>query len=117
MGTCFIVVLEARSKKWYKLSWMCFVIMCNQWIMMMFIRTHYVIDMVTGIIVAHYMHTIAEKLSYFFDVKVLRQHLTKPDKRERFYFKPCESCGWSNKRASNYLPEEEKEILKAVYQE
>lgn len=117
VGTCFVLVLEARAKKWYKLSWMCFFIMCNQWIMMMFIRTHYVIDMITGIIIAHYFHILSEKISYFVDVSLLRQHLTKPNKRERWHFKPCDSCGWSNKRATNYLPPQEKEILKAIYSE
>lgn len=117
VGTCFILVLEARAKRWYRLSWMCFFIMCNQWIFMMFIRTHYVIDMVTGLIVAHYMHIIGERLSYLVDVKIMRQHLTKPDKRERFHFKPCHSCGWSNKCAKDYLPKEERELLKVMYKE
>lgn len=119
IGTCFILVLEARAKRWYRLSWMCFFIMCNQWIMLMLIRTHYVIDMVTGIIIAHYVHILAEKLSYLVDVKLMRHHLAKEDspKRERFYYKPCGSCGWSNKCAKDYLPLEEKELLKALYYE
>ena len=46
---------------------------------MMLIRTHYVIDMVTGLIVAHYMHMIAERISFLVDVKWMRQNLTKED--------------------------------------
>jgi phage-related holin len=45
--------------------------------MMMLIRTHYVIDMITGVIVAHYMHILGERLSYLVDVKIMRQHVTK----------------------------------------
>lgn len=117
VGACFILVLEARAKGWLRMSWMCFFIMCNQWIMMMLIRTHYVIDMVTGVIAAHYMHIMGERLSYFIDVKFMRQHLTKEAKRERFHFKPCDSCGWSNKCAKDFLHEEERQKLKKLYAE
>jgi hypothetical protein len=95
---------------------MCLFIMCNQWAMMMFIRTHYVIDMVTGVVVAHYMYILAERISYIVDVKWMRQHLSQT-KRERSYFKPCTKCGWSNKCAKDYIPAEEKAHLKALYQE
>jgi hypothetical protein len=84
---------------------------------MMFIRTHYFIDMVTGVVIAHYFHRLAEKLCFFIDVKVLRQHVTKPNKRERWHFKPCSECGWGNKRATNYLSENERGILELVYHE
>ena len=40
--------------------------------MMTSVRTHYVIDMITGVIIAHYMHIMAEKLSYYVDVLLLR---------------------------------------------
>jgi hypothetical protein len=83
----------------------------------MLIRTHYVIDMVTGLIMAHYMHQVAERMSYFIDVKLLRQNLTKPDMRERLNFKPCKNCGWSNKCATDYVVEEEKAQLKAMRKE
>jgi hypothetical protein len=116
VGTCFILVLEARTKGWYRLSWFCFFVMCNQWIMMMLIRTHYVIDMVTGVIIAHYLHILAERLSFLVDVKIMRQHLTKGEPRERYYFKPCKACGWSNKCAKDYLAPEEKVELKALYE-
>ena len=78
VGTCFIVVLETRAKKWYRLSYLCTFIMINQWIMMMFVRAHYIIDMTTGLMVAHYFHKIGERLSYFIDVKFFRQHLPPP---------------------------------------
>jgi len=115
VGTCFILVLETRAKRWYRFSYMCFFIMCNQWIMMMLIRTHYVIDMVTGMIVGHYFHMLAERMSFLVDVKFLRQHKTKPDRRERWYFKPCYNCGWSNKCAKDYVPQAEKDEMGRKY--
>ena len=118
IGTCFILVLEARAKKWYRLSYSCLFVLCNQWIMMMLIRTHYIIDMVTGLIVAHYMHMLAERISFLVDVKWMRQHLTKEDViRENFHFKPCKDCGWSNKCANDLICDEEKSHLKDMYHE
>jgi hypothetical protein len=115
VGTCFVLVLEARAKRWYRLSWMCFFIMLNQWSMLMLVRAHYIIDMVTSLAVAHYMHMLAEKVSYLVDVLWMRQHLTKPDLRERYNWKPCRECGWSNRCAKDYLPREEKLILRQIY--
>jgi len=117
VGTCFILVLEAYYCRWYKLSFMCFFIMCNQWAMMMFIRTHYVVDMVTGLVVANYVHMIGDRVSYFVDHKWMRMHKTAPLRRERVYFKACADCGWLNKCAKDFLPKEEKERLKAMYRE
>jgi hypothetical protein len=39
---------------------------------MMLVRAHYIIDLVTGLMVAHYMHKLAERLSYVIDVKWFR---------------------------------------------
>ena len=78
IGTCFIVVLEMRAKKWYRMSNMCLFVMANQWIMMMCVRAHYIIDLITGFMVAHYMHKIAERVSYLIDIKWFRQHLPPP---------------------------------------
>ena len=107
IGSSFIMALEARAQGWMRLHYMCLFIMINEWALMMFIRTHYVIDMVTGVIMAHYMHMLAEKVSYLIDVKVMRQNATKPDQRKGMYFKPCDSCGWGNKCAKNYIHTDE----------
>lgn len=40
--------------------------------MLMLVRAHYIIDLVTAVIVAHYMHMISEKLSFLTDVKWMR---------------------------------------------
>lgn len=53
----------------------------------MLIRTHYCIDMVTGLIVAHYMHMLAEKISFFVDHKWLR---IPQKERVRYHYKPCD---------------------------
>ena len=72
IGTCFIITMEYRACKWFKMHYFTLFIMLNQWFMMTCVRTHYVIDMIAGVIVAHYMHMIAEKICYYFDVAVLK---------------------------------------------
>lgn len=40
--------------------------------MMTCVRTHYVIDMIAGIIIGHYFHMMGEKLSFLIDVAILK---------------------------------------------
>ena len=93
IGTCFLIVLEYRACRWYKMSYFTVFIMINQWMMMCLVRTHYIIDMVTGLIVSHYIFMIAERLTFFVDTKIMR---IPGKKRGQLYFKPCRHCGWDN---------------------
>lgn len=114
IGTCLLVVLEYRAAKWYKMSYLAGFILVNQWVLMTFVRTHYIIDLITGAIMAHYCFMGAEWLSFFIDVKFLGV----PGK-DRFYniYKPCKKCGWSNINASDYMDPEEKKKLKEMFYE
>lgn len=91
--------------------------------MMTCVRTHYFIDMITSVIVAHYMFMFAEKITYVLDVSLLkiggsRGQLARPgagEIRRRKWFKPCHKCGWSNIYAGDCMSENEKRWLKHVY--
>ena len=72
---------------------------------MTLVRTHYIIDLVGGLLVANYVFILAEKASYFSDVKMIG---ISAKKRGRNYFKPCYTCGWSNKNVMDYTDKEEK---------
>jgi hypothetical protein len=77
--------------------------------MMTVTGNHYVIDLITGFIVSQYVHMMCERLSFIVDEKALR---IPGYKRSHVYFKPCEKCGWSNRKAESYMCEsEKKEIL------
>lgn len=78
---------------------------------MTFVRTHYIIDLVAGVIMAHYCHMAAEWIIYFFDVKVVG---TPSDRRFNYCYKPCDCCGWSNKNASFYVDQEEEEVIRKI---
>ena len=114
VGTCLLICLEYRAAKWHKMSYFIFFILINQWMMLCLVRTHYIIDLVTGIIFAHYMHSWAERVSFVSDVLILGI----PGRlRMRKHFKPCKQCGWSNPCAADYCPDQERSILKGVFAE
>lgn len=75
-----------------------FVVM-NMWVMLTFLRTHYIIDLITGFVVARLFHRWGEKLAFFVDVKLIGLPL---EKRSNHYYAPCPKCGWNNKSAENY---------------
>jgi hypothetical protein len=123
IGTCFIVALEYRACKWFKMHYLMLFIMCNQWFMMTSVRTHFVIDMITGVIIAHYMHIWSEKLCYYMDVALMKIGSTTEElaasgagkKRGRKHYKPCYKCGWANHYAGDFMSANEKKWLKHVH--
>jgi hypothetical protein len=123
IGTCFIITMEYRACGWRKMHYFTFFIMLNQWFMMTCVRTHYFIDMVSGMIFAHYIHMISEKLAYYADIGLLKIGVTNEElassgagrKRHRKYYKPCHKCGWSNVYAGDFMSEGEKKWLKHCY--
>jgi len=81
---------------------------------MTLVRTHYIIDLIAGLIISHYVHIMSEKLIFFVDVKILGLPAFK---RKRHWFKPCKCCGWSNKHAGDYILPNEKSYLKQLHKE
>jgi hypothetical protein len=105
VGTCFLLALEYRASGWFKMSYLTVFITINQWMMMTAVRTHYIIDLAAGLVIAHYCFIMAEKLSFLVDVKLVG---LPAEKRHRNWYKTCKCCGWSNKYAGDYMCEEEK---------
>ena len=73
------------------------------------VRTHYIIDMVTGLAVAHYCHMLAERCAFLIDAKLMR---IPGFKRLRKYYKPCKFCGWCNPYAGDFITKDEKLKIK-----
>jgi hypothetical protein len=110
VGSCTLIFLEYRASKWRKMSYWTFFILSNQWIMMMSVRTHYIIDFIGGVLFANYCHRLAEKVSYLIDIKIMGVNAKK---RGRNYFKPCKCCGWSNKSIRDLIDEDEYKMIKS----
>ena len=108
IGTCMILTQEYRFNGWIRMSYFSMLTLITNWIMMTLTGNHYVIDLITGLIVSHYMHMMCERLSFLVDEKIFR---IPGYKRCHKYFEPCEKCGWSNRKAESYMSSgEEKEI-------
>ena len=115
VGTCLLIVLEYRAAKYYKMSYFTLFILLNQWTMLFLVRTHYIIDLITGVIMAHYMFIQAERLSFISDVLVLG--ISGGKNRFRFSWRPCKVCGWAHQHAADFMMHEEKKILKQMHQD
>lgn len=112
VGTCFMYTLEFFLNGPRCMGYAGIFIGVNQWILLWFVRTHYIIDLVTGLLIAHWAAINAEWLSYFIDVKLLgwaRQG------RNQHAHVACEKCGWSNEKFSLMISEEEKTFLEKTY--
>lgn len=72
--------------------------------MLILVRTHYIIDLVAGIICAQYFSIWAECMTIVWDVWLLGLPARK---RGVFFFRPCARCGWSNNCAASRIDEQE----------
>ena len=92
VGSCFVYMFEFYAQGSF--IWiLCLLNMIIQWVILMIFRTHYVIDMILGIIVAHLACILSERATYFLDVKIFGR---AGKERSQKYFTPCPTCGWSN---------------------
>ena len=99
-----IYTLEYWSMGWKKVSMMVAFIVFNEYLLLLFVRVHYVIDTITGFIIAFHLHRLAEYLCFFWDVKLMGY---PAHRRQMYYFAPCPRCGWSNESAEKYVDQGE----------
>eukprot|EP00347_Sterkiella_histriomuscorum_P013109 403365984 len=104
VGTCYLLYREYRTMKWNKMAVFCMFTLLNQWVFLLLIRNHYIIDLITGVIFANYMYNWAEKISWICDTFILG---LRNFQKGRHNLKPCDQCGWSNKFYKDYMIEEE----------
>jgi len=109
VGTCLMYLMEFYCLKNKFLVGFCTIVLIGEWILLTVLRTHYIIDLVTGIIVAHYAFITGEWWSYIFDVLLMGF-----DKRKRNHYAhtPCKKCGWDNYQVEGLTNMEERRFLK-----
>jgi len=112
VGTCMIWMLENFAQGKTVMGVLAFFIMIFQWIYLTVIRGHYIIDLITGLMVAHFSHMQAEWIVYYVDVKIIGWDRHK---RGQLTCNHCKKCGWSNDKISMQMSEEEKNFLKSNY--
>lgn len=71
VGSTTIFSSEYLAMRWWKMAAFCISLVVDVWISLCFLRTHYIIDFLSGYVYARIVHRIGEKLSYYPDVKLL----------------------------------------------
>lgn len=77
VGVCFIFYLEFSAIGWFWLSMFSLLTMVFQIVLMIALRAHYSIDMISGVAFGHFFWIMAEKYSYLIDWHLLRIPLEK----------------------------------------
>jgi hypothetical protein len=72
IGCCLINYCEYKAQGWNKMARFSFLTMILQFSLMIFLRGHYVVDLISGIVFGHYFWLLGEKYSYYVDVKIFR---------------------------------------------
>lgn len=77
VGVCILHYHEFQSFGWYWWSYYALLTMCAQIFLMYCSRGHYTIDMIAGVIIAHYFFILVEKHVWYFDYYVFGIPLQK----------------------------------------
>ena len=112
VGSCMIYTCELMALGHPKLSLIGLIILINQWIYLTFTRSHFVIDMMTGVAVGITAHRGGEFVSYLADVLIFR---FRKERRQPYWYKPCGRCGWNVANASLLVNKAEEEYQKQIY--
>ena len=94
VGICMIQFLEFYTVGWYWMSAYSLFTMAMQILLMLALRAHYTIDMVSGVVFAHYMWLLSEKYSYLIDWHVFGIPLEKRMAKDR---------GWSKEEIKSEI--------------
>ena len=107
VGSSVMYSSEYLAMKWPKMATFCIIVVVDIVVVMVVLRTHYIIDFQSGYVWARFAHRFGEKLSYYPDVKLLGY---PREKRFSLNFDPCPKCGWGNEAVLRVTNLEEIEM-------
>jgi len=113
VGAACLWLCEFWVQDWYIMVVVCVITATIEWLFLILIQTHYIIDLIAGMFVAHWCWLAAEKACYYTDVKLVGYG--KKERRQRTNV-ACHKCGWSNDNILQRLNKEERQFLKDTYQ-
>jgi hypothetical protein len=73
VGICMIIQLEHREYKRLKMAAYTIFTMCCQIFLMVVCRAHYTIDLVSGLVYAHYIWILVNEYKYMIDEKLMQK--------------------------------------------
>jgi len=106
IGSCTMYMTEMFALGHSRIGYIYMAILVFQWIFLTIVRTHYVIDLIYGIIVALTLHRTGEILCYLLDYLVMKLQLKN---RGSYWYKPCKKCGWCVDNADLLVSKQERE--------
>mmetsp|Transcript_10348 Transcript_10348/g.14257 ORF Transcript_10348/g.14257 Transcript_10348/m.14257 type:complete len:112 (+) Transcript_10348:598-933(+) len=71
VANCTLLTIENMGLKNKKLAWYSFFVLLHNWPFLILVRTHYFIDLISGMICAYFFHKLCEKVSFYVDVKMI----------------------------------------------
>ena len=83
--------MEFLAMKWWKYAAFAIFSVFDVWITLTFLYTHYVIDFTSGFAVGRVVWRWGEKLTYYWDVKLIGW---RKEQRFAYNFDICPKCGW-----------------------
>lgn len=89
IGCCMICFCEFKAHGWKKFAVFSLFTMLFQFTLMISLRGHYMIDLISGIVFAHYFWLLSERYSYLIDVKVFKIPF---EKRFPLFTTSCKKC-------------------------
>jgi hypothetical protein len=100
VGLTTLLLTELYIIKDMNAFWVTVFITVLEAFMLVFVRAHYIIDVVSGFICAKYFFIWAEVVAYYWDVALCGY---PAHKRDNYYFKACPRCGWCNHFATSHV--------------
>ena len=112
IGNTFIHTWEFHQNGQTNISAIGVLIWLSMWPLLILVRTHFWIDLTTGLIVGHWSCMMGEWLSYPVDVKIMG---FAGKERKQHAYNPCYKCGYSNENYATGIHQEEKKFLFETY--
>ena len=112
VGACVVYLSEFYCQGSIFMYLFCGIILIAEWSLLTSLKTHYIIDLMSGLMIAHCCHITAEWLSYYMDVKLCGWSASK---RNQTYHSACKKCGWSNQKIDCKIGKNEYHFLKKTY--
>jgi len=104
IGSSTFYTMEMWALGHKKMTLVGVLIVIYEWIFMIFSRQHFIIDMLSGLVISLSCHRLGEMLCYPIECWVIRQRKAR---RETFWYKVCGRCGWLCCDASKLVSENE----------
>lgn len=89
IGICMICFCEFRAHSWKKFSYFSLFTLFMQFSLMICLRGHYIVDLLSGIVFGHYFWLLSERYCYVVDVKLFKIPFHK---RFPAYTRSCKKC-------------------------